>query len=52
MGCGIREVHGKIFNSMSEDLESLNLVNNSLKTIPLFDVLPKLESLNLNGNEV
>uniref|UniRef100_A0A914CLV7 Metallo-beta-lactamase domain-containing protein n=1 Tax=Acrobeloides nanus TaxID=290746 RepID=A0A914CLV7_9BILA len=36
---------------MSEDLESLNLVNNSLKTIPLFDVLPKLESLNLNGNE-
>lgn len=50
--CGFSDVHGKVFNSIAEHLEELRLVNVSLKEIPVLEAMPKLETLNLNGNQV
>ncbi|KAI1714558.1 leucine rich repeat domain-containing protein [Ditylenchus destructor] len=48
--CGIKRVHERAFDSLTESLEVLNLVNNSITTLPFLKRNKKLQSINLSGN--
>uniref|UniRef100_A0A915CWA3 Uncharacterized protein n=1 Tax=Ditylenchus dipsaci TaxID=166011 RepID=A0A915CWA3_9BILA len=49
-GCGIKRVHEKAFDAMSDSLEQLSLTNNSISTLPFLKKLRKLQVINLSWN--
>lgn len=51
-GCNISSISEKAFLQVKDDLEELDLSNNSLVTVPLFGKMLKLAALNLNANKI
>ncbi|KAI1726862.1 leucine rich repeat domain-containing protein [Ditylenchus destructor] len=48
--CGIKRVHERAFDNLTNSLEVLNLANNSITILPFLKPLRKLQSINFNRN--